>query len=66
MLTFTPSFPNPGAGVGTQMGHDMKMSWGDKQLPSEHEETIHTRALPDRLKRTAIKGWNTSALAAVI
>ena len=48
------------------MGHNMKMRWGDEQLPSEHKEIIHKRALLDRLKKMEVKGWSMSALAAVI
>lgn len=65
-LNFNPPFPNPGAGVETFVGHDMKTKLGDKQLPSEHEKIRHTRAPLDRLQRTAIKGWCLSPLAAVI
>lgn len=65
-LNFNPPFPNPGAGVETLVGHDMKTKLGDKQLPSEHEKIRHTRALLDRLQRTAIKRWSMSSLAAVI
>lgn len=56
-LKLNPSLSNPGAQHrGRDTENAMKMSEGEKKLPSEHKEITHTRALLGRLKRTAIKG----------